>query len=211
MWVAKIKINTRNTLIGSLAVKHKVNLFGFPLSYYYNKNEIIVHMSTNIFGNEKDKNNFTNELKKQKRIINLEKNNDFIIMTIKEPNYLKCLYDKDIIHVSPGFISSDGYEIGEIASFNREPLIKLNNILKEKYNGSLISIKKKPIKSVSVMKISPELTDKQRNALNLAINNGYYNIPRKISVEELSKIAKLSFSTFQVHLRKAESKIISNF
>jgi predicted DNA binding protein len=211
MWVAKIKINTNNTLIGSLAVKYKIDLYGFPLSYYYNKNEIIVHMSANIFGIEKDKNNFTNELKKQQRLINIEKNNDFIIMTIKEPNYMKCLYNKDIIHVNPGFISSEGYEIGEIASFNRESLIKLSKILKEKYNGSLISIKKKSIKSVSIMKISPELTEKQRNALNLAIKNGYYNIPRKISVEELSKIAKLSFSTFQVHLRKSESKIISKF
>jgi predicted DNA binding protein len=45
-------------------------------------------------------------------------------------------------------------------------------------------------------------------AMELAIKNGYYHSPRNISVEQLAKLAKLSFSTFQVHLRKAEEKLI---
>jgi predicted DNA binding protein len=45
----------------------------------------------------------------------------------------------------------------------------------------------------------------------LAIKNGYYSSPRKINVKELAKISKLSFSTFQVHLRKAEEKLIPYF
>ena len=53
-----------------------------------------------------------------------------------------------------------------------------------------------------------ELTEKQKQAIHEAIINGYYNYPRKIDLEKLSKIMKVSRVTFQEHLRKAESKLI---
>ncbi len=46
------------------------------------------------------------------------------------------------------------------------------------------------------------------NAVALAAGEGYYTYPRKSDVQDLAKIAKLSFSTFQEHLRKAENKLI---
>lgn len=58
------------------------------------------------------------------------------------------------------------------------------------------------------MKVSPELTERQRRAMELAIKNGYYDSPRKTNIKKLAKISGLSFSTFQVHLRKAEEKLI---
>ena len=54
----------------------------------------------------------------------------------------------------------------------------------------------------------PKLTNKQRFAVELAIEKGYYEYPRKISVQELAKISKSPRSTFQEHLRKAESKLM---
>lgn len=54
----------------------------------------------------------------------------------------------------------------------------------------------------------PRLTTKQRDAIELAITHGYYDYPRKIDVQDLAKLAKLAFSTFQAHLRKAEKKLI---
>jgi hypothetical protein len=49
---------------------------------------------------------------------------------------------------------------------------------------------------------------KQREAVELAIQHGYYDYPRKVEVQELAKMAKLAFSTYQAHLRKAERKLI---
>ena len=51
-------------------------------------------------------------------------------------------------------------------------------------------------------------SDKQRRALELALEFGYYNYPRNISVDNLSKKAKMPRTTFQEHLRKAESKLM---
>ena len=43
--------------------------------------------------------------------------------------------------------------------------------------------------------------------MELAINAGYYNYPKKITLPELAKKMKISYSTFQAHLKKAEGKI----
>ena len=57
----------------------------------------------------------------------------------------------------------------------------------------------------------PRLSNKQREAYQLAVENGYYKFPRKIGLEEMAKIMKISVSTFQEHLRKAEEKIIPSY
>ena len=54
----------------------------------------------------------------------------------------------------------------------------------------------------------PDLTKKQKQALELAINNGYYDYPKKITMEKLAKLMKISYSTYQQHLKTSESKIM---
>lgn len=208
MWTCKIKFSNKGTLIGTKTEKHNVSLFAFPLSFLYEKNWIIVHITGNLFGDEKNIKNFVKDLKKEKRVVNLEVNGRFFIGTIKEPLFSKTLYNKDIIHFSSALISDKGYEIANVGSFSRKNLNNFIDTLERKLEGRLLFIEDKKISSVSVMKVSPELTEKQRQAMELAIKNGYYDSPRKTSIQELAKISGLSFSTFQVHLRKAEEKLI---
>ena len=101
MWVAKIKFSGKGTLIGSKTPKYKVNLFGFPLSYFYEKNWIVVHITGTIFGKDEDKKKFIKELKREKRTIGFEVNDDFFIGTIKEPLIAKIFYNKDIFYNQP--------------------------------------------------------------------------------------------------------------
>jgi predicted DNA binding protein len=208
MWTAKIKFSTEGTLIGSKAVKYNLDFFGFPISYNYEKNWVIVQLAGNVIGSQENITRFLKEAKKEKRVVNLEINNNFVIAEIKEPLYTNDLYQKDIFHVSPALISSKGFEIVEIGSFSRDKLIRVIELLEKNLHAKVLSISNKKIKTISLAKISPDLTDKQKSAMTLAIKNGYYEVPRKISVEQLAKLSGLSFSTFQVHLRKAENKLM---
>jgi predicted DNA binding protein len=53
-----------------------------------------------------------------------------------------------------------------------------------------------------------KLSNKQRQALLTAFALGYYDVPRKISSEELSHHLNADKSTIVEHLRKAEKKLI---
>lgn len=54
------------------------------------------------------------------------------------------------------------------------------------------------------------LTNRQLAALQLALENGYYEQPRKCSVIELAEQTTVARATFEEHLRKAENKLLTN-
>jgi len=107
MWVAKVSFDGSKAHIGSKTLKHKINLFGFPLSHFYQGNWIIVNITGILIGEEKNKKVFIKDLKSSKRTKNLEVNQDFFIGTIKEPIIAKNIYNKDVIHISPALIDEN--------------------------------------------------------------------------------------------------------
>ncbi|WP_435348339.1 helix-turn-helix domain-containing protein [Haloarchaeobius sp. HRN-SO-5] len=55
-----------------------------------------------------------------------------------------------------------------------------------------------------------DLTARQLAALQLALENGYYEQPRQTSLRELAAPTSVARSTFEEHLRKAENKLLTN-
>lgn len=53
-----------------------------------------------------------------------------------------------------------------------------------------------------------EITDKQLAALNLAMEKGYYEWPRRVTLEELAEMERVSRRCLQERLRRAETKLI---
>jgi predicted DNA binding protein len=55
-----------------------------------------------------------------------------------------------------------------------------------------------------------DITDRQLAALQLALESGYYEQPRKTSLRDLAEQTAVARSTYEEHLRKAENKLLTN-
>ncbi|SDR44646.1 helix-turn-helix domain-containing protein [Natronobacterium texcoconense] len=55
----------------------------------------------------------------------------------------------------------------------------------------------------------PELTDRQREVLSLAVERGYYELPRETTTKELAVDLEVSRRTVDDHLRRAERKLLT--
>jgi predicted DNA binding protein len=64
--------------------------------------------------------------------------------------------------------------------------------------------------TVELIDVASLLTDRQFEVLTIAIEKGYYRIPREVTNEDIADAMDCSTSTVGEHLRKIESRIISD-
>ena len=216
MWTIRIKIKEKWNLYNERTAKHKVKLFFYSHNYYEEKKKIYFIGSGIIQGEEDKKKKFFLDLKKDKKIESLEFNDDLFICTYFEAKdsrrskAVKIAYNPRLIFLKPVIIDEEGWEEWEVASTKRKDLedfIKYSETL-ENVESNLIYLKEQKINNVMIYSLLPKLTKKQKQALILAIENNYYGYPRKIKLEKLAKMMKISLSTYQFHLAKAEAKIM---
>jgi len=211
MWSAKCLIPAKDgMLVASLAKKHHVALFGYPLSCQ-EKNRTCYILSTGyMVGEPANKKSFLSDLKKDKRTIKVDMTNEhFGFWLLKQHQSTKMFYDPLIIYVKPFYISPTGDQILELASWDKEKLMNIVRMIQTAlYGGKLLSITQKKINHITIMTTFPELTEKQKHAFDLAVEHGYYGYPRKISMQKLAKIMKTSYATYEFHLRNAEKKLM---
>jgi len=195
------------SLLGSIAKRNNITLFGYPHSYTLHSDYIRVLTSGYAVGNPNNLKKAFSELKKENRLIHLELHGNFMIMDLKQHIANKFLFQPGLLYPKPGMTTTKGEYIFEIASWDRESLM---NVYKgyAPLKGKLNWIKKKEIKSVQTLTISPNLTDKQKKSFKLAVERGYYGYPRKIDIAHLAKEFGCAHSTFQFHLRNAEKKLM---
>lgn len=203
-----LKLEGKNQFLGSMAIKHKVSLTGYPLSYYKDEKSLYLIAAGIATGDEKNINNLFKDIKKSSEVINVERTGDFSIIVTKQPLFTEPVYNPEIIRPSPVIIHKDGFHIWDLASFNRHALEKVLAFSEKFLGAKVIRFKEEKISNISFTKLLPELTKNQEKALELAIRNGYYEYPKKIKMESLAKLMKISYSTFQAHLKKAEGKLL---
>lgn len=214
MWISKFRVYDEEGVYSKIARELKTEVYGYPLNYYFNKKYYYFVAIGFVSGEIEKKNKFIKKLKKDKRVHKLEENDSFFICITKEKltkgaeRFVHLFYNPLIIRLKPSIIYKDGWEENEIACFDRKIIEEIIHTSEKKYNLKLNYIKQAKIKNVGILNILPELTEKQKGAIEKAVQNGYYQYPRKIDVQNLAKISKLSFSTFQEHLRRAENKLI---
>jgi predicted DNA binding protein len=208
MWVMKLKLDSSKQFLGSFAIKHQVSMTGYPLSYYKENGKLFIINAGFIFGEEKNKKALIRDIKKRKELIELEIVEDFVVMIMETPLFTEPVYSPKIIRPSPVVINKDGYHIWDLASFDRKILTQVLAFAEKYLGAKSLKFKEEKISNISFTHLLPELTKNQKKALELAINKGYYDYPKKIKMEKLAKLMGISYSTFQAHLKKAEGKIL---
>ncbi len=208
MWVLKLQLSQKNFLMGSLAQKFNVDLTGYPLGYYKDKTNLYLTTAGIIIGDEKNKKLFLKAIQKSEEFANIEVEGDFVVSVSRQPLYLEKVYDPKFIRPVPDFISHEGYHIWEMASWNKESLQPIIEIAKKYHQGKILKLKKEKLTNIAFTSFLPELSSKQKEAFELAVKEDYYSFPRKTNVHKLAKFMRVSYSTFQEHLRRAESKLI---
>lgn len=113
--------------------------------------------------------------------------------------------DMDLIYTAPSMISEDRIVISFISA--QKDLTRFVEMVR-KYIGKVTKITLKQAK-YQKKEILSVLTDKQREILTAAYRNGYYDIPKRIGSEGLSRKFNLSRPTLLEHLRKAERRILA--
>lgn len=214
MWVTRLKIK-HDCTIAARCRRFNCTAFSLPLSSWHDKKYYYTSQRHIIEGNAKDIEIFLNELRKDKRIINIEvaKNIVFFIERRKKKDIPASHYNPKMFFVRPVFSEKSGYEYWELASWDKNVLMGFINGLKREKDVNVIieKIQNEKLDTIYFPKVMPKLSDKQREAFQLAVENGYYKFPRKIDLGKLAKLMHVSLSTYQEHLRKAEEKIMPSY
>jgi len=114
----------------------------------------------------------------------------------------------------PPEIYYGGWEQHRVIGFRESDYKKLFEELSEVGPVEILEKRLIPEKSiqdtfvVSLSSVFSDLTDKQLNSLMTALDYGYYQVPKRISAEEIAAKNRVPRTTYEEHLRKAESKIL---
>ena len=206
MWIAKLRIK-HDCIFGNRCEKYNISTSIISFNPYQRNNNIFIEHFGTLHGSSKNINKYLNDLKKDKRVayFEREKNTFFVLEKRKRKETPGSFYQQELIYVKPVIVDTRGVETWEFAAVKKSSLMKFINSYKE---SKILSITKTKIKDIYFPRLSPDLTQHQREALDLAIKEGYYEFPKKINLEKLAQISKLSFSAFREHLKRAEKKII---
>ncbi len=213
MWYLKFKLRHKDCILAPLVKKYNLSVEFFPLGHYIEKNHIYTNAIHTVKGDDKNIKKYLKELKKNKNVVKLEISKVIFTLTKEElsKETYKVMYNPKLIYVSPGYNSSDGFEVWEFACWERKVLERLIDIMEKAKTTEYFEILKfeeKEIEDVYILSLFPQLPKKQKQAIELAYKNGYYQFPKKTNLDKLAKIVKVSKQTFQENLKKAEAKLM---
>lgn len=215
MWNLKFRVTNLDSIYTRLTRKYEITDYFYPFNYYKKNNRVYILGSHVLEGDKKEIEKFVLDLKKNRKTKNLERSDNIIIVLMaEEEKFYELLYDPKLFHPSPVLIRK-GKEEWNIASWSKEALVKIIDELakwKTKFKEfELLRLKMENLKEIYFPRILPEIPERQKQAFILALENGYYDYPRKITLTKLAKIMNVSISTFQEHLRKAEARLLPFF
>lgn len=212
MWILNLKIK-HDCTIGNKCEKYNVISHSIPLGSWKDKNYYYTSERHTLEGNSQNIQKFVQDIKKDKKVTNLETSKKTLFFTGKSKEMIpSSFYNQKMFFTKPVFVDKWGYEFWEVASYDKGVLSSFLKILrKQKYDYmEVLKFKNVQLDNIYFPSVAPNLTEKQKRAFELAVENGYYSIPKRTDLNKLAKLMKISIATYQEHLKRAEAKVIPN-
>jgi len=209
MWLAKFKIKHKTCRLTPNCIKFKVTDNIYLLNSWEESNTFNYTELHFLQGKEDNKKKFIAQIKKDASFKKVDIEGDQIITLNSLPktkNEYAPAFDPQLIFVKPWMVRSDGHEYWEVACWDKKPLMKIITI--PDFDVEIKSVKQIKRIDFFIPQLRPKLSLKQKEAIELAVKEGYYNFPRKIDLEKLARISKVKRQTYQENLRRAEKKLI---
>ncbi|WP_455142382.1 helix-turn-helix domain-containing protein [Candidatus Hodarchaeum mangrovi] len=122
------------------------------------------------------------------------------------PSIYETVLESGCMTVLP-IIIKNGIQRHNIICPNRLAIQNLLKILKERFSQvKMIMVSSKPIKTFSKV-----LTPKQFEAIKLAYQSGYYDVPRRVMITDIAPKLGIKRVALQERLRRAELKILDHY
>ncbi len=204
MWKLKTRLKHR-CLFGDNCEKAKVICINISFNAFKKGNLFYVYHFGTVFGDNYKE--FLDLIKNDKRADYFEADDKtFFVVEKRSEKEIPGMYvTPELIYVKPVYVNEDGYETWELAAIKKETLMEF---VKHFEKAEILNIEQTKLKDIYFPRLSPDLTQHQRDALELAMEEGYYQFPKKTDLNRLAKIAKLSKSAFREHLKRAEMKVL---
>ena len=165
MWIAKIKLKHK-CILGDRCDKFKVTLQSVAFSVFKQYGKTVTSSMHYMSGIPKNIDNFVRDLRKDKNVINVDRQGDMFFLLEKADVKAVAFYTPKIIFVKPVLVRSDGYEIWEIGSWEKNEISKFINAVGKKIKDfNLLKFHKVDIDNVFFPKLMPKLTAKQKRAI----------------------------------------------
>jgi len=147
----------------------------------------------------------------------LEGNVQLILKTCRcskiSPN-IHQVVEKNSCLVIPPVTYYDGWEHYRVIGFRESDYKKMFQDLNRLGPVEMVQKRLIPGKSIrdtfvmSLSSVFADLTEKQVNSITAAQEYGYYQVPKKVTAEDIARKLGVPRTTYEEHLRKAESKIL---
>jgi len=214
MWILNLRI-VHDCVIGNRCRKFGCTSYSLPISNWYeNGFSYTTHLHT-LHGPTNQVAKFIAELKKEPEVVHIEvsKNTVFLIQKRKTDDVISAHYNPKIFSVRPVFVTAQGKEYCSFASWKKEILIEfLEGMRKNKKMDIVVErFQNTKLDTIYYPTVMPKLSERQLEAFELALEYGYYAFPRRIELQGLAKVMKISTSTMQEHIRRAEEKLLPTY
>jgi predicted DNA binding protein len=132
-----------------------------------------------------------------------------------EDSVTKIIDEFDLLQISP-IVYRHGWEYHRVIAFKHKDVQGLVQKFEER--GFRFEILRKVdfegfiagSLTLTADALFSDLTEKQMDALLTAYSNGYYSLPRKANVQDIANKKRVSRTTYQEHLKKAENKLVAS-